>query len=400
MGLLCGASWSRLSAPGAPRPQVATGIHTSAPGARPPTRAACSGRGSRRAGQGGPPTPAVREAPTQPQTLLRRGPSCGPREGDIPGPGPRGVGPRGMLTCWMAGGPQPCSLWRCCRGSRSPPPPASLQAAAGQPSGSGPAASLASLTVPRLCPPHLAPTSAGSAGPVSGRPRCNSSPLGRACRSPGRCPQGTWAAGRHSARQGHTGPSRGGTALRPASPGSRGPRSPWEQEAPSTHACPELGPQTHPALVAAGAVGALGPLGQQAGTGIAAGVLTVLGSGATAKVHVGRTPGPRPRRGRTAHSHPAALPVASGGVAGCAENPGVRNRRPACRWGLVPQAQTAEGGGTQLCTSGWPQSHCSPRSRNPFPHTGPPTSRSRSGASTRQAVRGFSTNVSRSARLH
>lgn len=300
----------------------------------------------------------------------------------------------------MAGGPQPRSLWRCCRGSKFPPPPSSLQAGAGQSSGLGPAATLASLTVPRLCPPHLAPTSPGSAGPASGRPRCSSSPLGRACRSPGRRPQGTWAAGRHSARQGHTGPSRGGTALRPASPGSRGPRSAWEREAPSTHACPEPGPQAHPALVAAGAVGALGPLSQQAGAGIAAAVLTVLGRGRQRRSKWAAHRAPRPRRGRTGHSHPAALPVVSGGVAGCAGHPGVRHRRPACRWGLVPRAQTAEGGGAQLCTSGRPQSHCSPRSRNPFPHTGPPTSRSRSGASNRQAVRGFSTNVCRSAWLH
>lgn len=76
---------------------------------------------------------------------------------------------------------------------------------------------------------------------------------------------------------------------------------------------------------------------------------------------------------------------------------------PACGWGLAPHVgsgQKAEGGGgARPCTWGAPQSHCSPRSRNRFPHTGPPTSRSGSGASTRQAVRGFSTNVSRSARL-
>lgn len=395
MGLLCGASCSRLSAPGAPRPQAATGLHTSAPGPSPPTTARAEGP----TGQGGPPTPAIREAPTQPQTPLCRGPSCGPREGDIPGPGPRGVGPQGTLTCRTARGPQPRSLRRCCSGSKSPLPPASLQARVGQSSGSGPAATLTSLTVPQLCPPHLAPTSPGSAGPVSGRPRCSSSPLGRVCRSPGRHPQGTWATGHHSAHQGHTGPSRGGTALQPASPGSRWPRSPWEQEAPSTHTCPEPGPQAHPALVAAGAVGTLGPLGQQAGAGVAAAVLTVLRGGRRqqrSKWAAHREP--CPCRGKTGRSHPAALPVVSGGVAGCAGHPGLRNC-PACRWELGPRAQTAEGGGAQLYTSGRPQSHCSPRSRNPFPHTGPPTSRSRSGVSTRQAVRRFSRNVSRSARL-
>lgn len=76
---------------------------------------------------------------------------------------------------------------------------------------------------------------------------------------------------------------------------------------------------------------------------------------------------------------------------------------PACGWGPAPHVgsgQKAEGGGgARPCTWGAPQSHCSPRSRNRFPHTGPPTSRSGSGASTRQAVWGFSTNVSRSARL-
>ena len=60
---------------------------------------------------------------------------------------------------------------------------------------------------------------------------------------------------------------------------------------------------------------------------------------------------------------------------------------------------TEGGGGARPCTWGAPQSHCSPRSTNWFPHTGPPTSRAGSGTSTRQAVRAFSTNVSRSARL-
>lgn len=61
-----------------------------------------------------------------------------------------------------------------------------------------------------------------------------------------------------------------------------------------------------------------------------------------------------------------------------------------------------EGGGRWWAprTWGWPQSHCSPRSTKPFPHTGPPTRRSGSGALARQPVREFSTNLSRSTWLH
>lgn len=67
--------------------------------------------------------------------------------------------------------------------------------------------------------------------------------------------------------------------------------------------------------------------------------------------------------------------------------------------GGAPGGEQSVVAGMRHCTSGGPQSHCSPRSTNPFPHTGPPTSRSGSGAFTTQFVRGFSMNISRLARL-
>lgn len=64
---------------------------------------------------------------------------------------------------------------------------------------------------------------------------------------------------------------------------------------------------------------------------------------------------------------------------------------------LMLRSRQGDGAGH---TWGVPQSHCSPRSTNRFPHTGPPTSRSGSGALARQPVWGFSKNISRSALLH
>lgn len=227
--------------------------------------------------------------------------------------------------------------------------------------------------------PHLSPTSPGTSGSARDRPRCSSSLLGRACHSPGRRPPGTLAAGHHSTPQGHTHPLWGGTAHRQGSPaqrskahvGNAGPHRPtlallWAMSsAPSPRG---RGRRTHPALTAAGALRTLGPRSQPAGGGVAAGVLTGLGSGA----------GPR-RDG-----------------SGLRADPGPPSRGPR---GWLRGSEHADGRAPSSCTWGGPQSHCSPRSRNRFPHTGSPTSRSGSGALARQAVRGFSMKTSRSVRL-
>lgn len=89
----------------------------------------------------------------------------------------------------------------------------------GQSSSSGSEATLQARGPPAgLVPPHLAPTDPGTSGPAWGSCRCSSSPRGTACRSPGRRPPGTPAAGRHSAPPGHTRPLRHGRACRPAAP--------------------------------------------------------------------------------------------------------------------------------------------------------------------------------------
>lgn len=125
--------------------------------------------------------------------------------------------------------------------------------------------------------PHLAPTSPGTSGPAWGRPHCSSSPLGRVCRSPGRRPPGTLAAGHHSTPQGHTHPWGDGTAHRQGSPAQQSrahvrcqpsPRGPLTPTGP--------GHGTHPAVTAARALGALGPRSQLASGGVAARVPTGL----------------------------------------------------------------------------------------------------------------------------
>lgn len=150
-------------------------------------------------------------------------------------------------------------------------------------------------------------------------------------------------------------------------------------------------------------MGALGPRGQPARGGVAAGIPAVLGAAAQRASQRaerwassewagpqggrGRPPAPRspwPLAGRRGQER-------SGGGRGRAGRPDPRGGRP-----------RVEGGGRWWAprTWGWPQSHCSPRSTKPFPHTGPPTRRSGSGALARQPVREFSTNLSRSTWLH
>lgn len=233
--------------------------------------------------------------------------------------------------------------------------------------------------------PHLAPTSPGTSGPAWGRPRCSSSPPGRVCRSPGRRPPGTLAAGHHSTPQGHTHPLGDGTAHRQGSPAQQSRAHVCCQPSPRGPLTPTgPGHSTHPAVMAARALGALGPRCQLASGCVAARVPTGL----------------QGRGGSGLQGRPAPPPQEPLRV--------VTGLRVCSVWwphtgqlgGHEQASMRAEGRGHLASTWGGPQSHCSPRSTNRFPHTGSPTSRLGSGALARQAVRGFSTNISRSARLH
>lgn len=164
-----------------------------------------------------------------------------------------------------------------------------------------------------------------------------------------------------------------------------------------------------------GAMGTLGPLHQPAGGSVAAVVLTVLGSGgqwggsqgaacrASTRLQ-GRPRGPTPST-TSPHlgwdlptSRPLLLPPSGplwlvAGVRGQVGMQGawwVRNGRSNLQdrdpWHPYVGKRPRVAAGARHCTWGWPQSHCSPRSTKPFPHTGPPTRRSRSGAFSRQVI--------------
>lgn len=192
------------------------------------------------------------------------------------------------LTCQSPGGYCPCSLWRCCSCSTSPWQPERLRgrsrSALRLRTSSHPGSPEGPMTRAHACltwPPQVpAPLGHRGAGPVvavaprAGRAVLPEGVLGtHGLPAVAVLPEVTLVlcrAARLSGRLHLVQQSR-------AHPGNR--------RRPNTHACccaPE--PQAHPALVAAAAVGTLSPLGQQAGAGIAAAVLTVLGAGATAKV--------------------------------------------------------------------------------------------------------------------
>lgn len=173
-------------------------------------------------------------------------------------------------------------------------------------------------------------------------------------------------------------------------------------------------PRAHPAFVTTGAMGTLGPLHQPAGGSVAAVVLTVLGAGGNGEgprgLHAGPAPGSRADPGAPHPPRPAlawagafpraglccSLPQVPYGSLQVSEDRWVcrvcrvRNGRPILQDrdprhpDVVKRPRVAAGAGP--CTWGWPQSHCSPRSTKPFPHTGPPTRRSRSGAFARQVI--------------
>lgn len=252
------------------------------------------------------------------------------------------------------------------------------------------------------------------------------------CRSPGRRPPGTPAAARHSAPPGHRRPSADGTACRRASPG-RADKAQREQQAPEhprlplCHWCP--GPRSTADL--------------RARPGRAEGPRGLRSPCTGGSRRRGRTRPPRPagttwrcsscsgspgrgqQRGPWRTERWASAGLQSGQATGRPWSPpqppdlhgslrASGDRRglmvatamqgtPACgmETGAPRRGWRAGGGaGRRAPTWGWPQSHCSPRSTKPFPHTGPPTRRSGSGALARQAVRGLSRNLSRSAWLH